>query len=53
MGYQHKKSELIPENLEAKRENLQKENEASSLKDMPLEDRRKDAKKPLFLSRYE
>jgi len=37
----------------AKKENLTKNLEQVSLKDVPLEERRKEAKKPLFLTRYE
>ncbi|MGD0451388.1 MAG: hypothetical protein ABSA79_10100 [Candidatus Bathyarchaeia archaeon] len=54
MGYQHKKSELIRENFYGtKKERLHRKPENVSLKDMPLEDRRKEANKPLFLIRYE
>ncbi len=54
MGYQHKKSGLTPENIYGtKRERLHRNPWNKSLKDTPLETRRKEANKPLFLKRYE
>jgi hypothetical protein len=54
MGDPHKKSVLIRENYYGtKRERLHRNPENVSLKDMTLEDRRKEANKPLFLTRYE
>ena len=56
MDYQNQKSNiLLHKNLDgAKREYSRKDLEmVVALKDVPLEVRRKEAKKPLFLSRYE
>jgi hypothetical protein len=53
MGYQHKKPKLIRANFATRRERLLEESETITLKDMPLETRRKEANKPLFLIRYE
>ena len=54
MGSQNQKSNLVHENLNrVKMECLQKKPVTVSLNDMPLETRRKEAKKPLFLIRYE
>jgi hypothetical protein len=54
MDYPNDKSGASKKNFDrAKRENLSKKLEFVSLNDAPLEDRRKEAKKPLFLTRYE
>ena len=61
MGSRIKKSRrsLIDEKLrsslqrESSGERLEKMLEYVSLKDMPLEERRKEAQKPLYLTRYE
>ena len=54
MDYQYEKSGVFKKNFDrAKRERLSENLESISLKDVPLEDRRKEAKKPLFLVRYE
>ena len=54
MDYPNEKSRVLKKNFDkAKRERLGKKLEFVSLKDVPLEDRRKEAKKPLFLTRYE
>lgn len=54
MGYQYEKSGVFKKNFDrAKRERLGKKLEFVSLRDIPLEDRRKEAKKLLFLTRYE
>ena len=55
MDYQNEKSSTsLNKNFDrAKRERLSEKLESISLKDVPLEDRRKEAKKPLFLIRYE
>ena len=46
--------ELRPDQLEKTvDEHLQEMLENVSLKDVPLEERRKEAKKPLYLTRYE
>ena len=53
MGYRNKKSQL-PENLDtAKTKSLPSDPEDISLKEMTLDIRRKEANKPLFLTRYE
>ena len=53
MDYRNQKS-VLKENFEgAKRGLLSVELECASLRDVPLEDRRKEAKKPLYLVRYE
>jgi hypothetical protein len=56
MDYQNEKSSAsLNKNFDrAKRERLSEKLElVVALKDVPLEDRRKEAKKPLFLVRYE
>lgn len=53
MGNQHKKSRLHKNLYEAETESFRIEPANISLKDMPLETRRKEANKPLFLVRYE
>ena len=56
MGYQNEKScKLLSKDLDgAKRGCLSEKLElVVALKDVPLEVRRRDAKKPLFLARYE
>jgi hypothetical protein len=54
MDYQNDKSILWQKNFNnAEREHLTGKIVIISLKDMPLETRRKEAKKPLFLDRYE
>jgi hypothetical protein len=54
MDYQYEKSGVFKKNFDrAKRERLGQKLEFLSLRDIPLEDRRKAAKKPLFLTRYE
>jgi len=54
MDYQYEKSGVFKKNFDrAKRERLAEKLRYISLKDVPLEDRRKEAKKPLFLARYE
>ena len=54
MGDHRKKTGLTQENLYGtKREPLQKDLEIVSLEEVPLETRRKEANKPLFLIRYE
>jgi hypothetical protein len=54
MDYQTQESSVLKENFgRAKRELLSEKLESISLKDVPLSARRKEAKKPLFLIRYE
>ena len=54
MDSQNEKSNIAKNNSHgAKREKLSKALVYLSLKDVPLEDRRREAKKPLFLIRYE
>ena len=54
MDYRNQKSSVLKENFDgAKRDLLGEELESTSLRDVPLEDRRKEAKKPLYLVRYE
>ena len=55
MDYQNKKSTILKKDRgRAKREQLSEKLElVLALKDVPLEDRREEAKKPLFLIRYE
>jgi hypothetical protein len=54
MDYQNEKSSLVKKNFDrVKGENLNIKLSTGSLKDMSLEDRRKEAQKPLFLTRYE
>ena len=54
MDYPNEKSGVFKKNFDkAKSERLGGKLEFVSLKDVPLEDRRKEAKKPLFLTRYE
>jgi hypothetical protein len=55
MDYQNEKSSVSQKNLDkAKKEDSGRQTlEYATLRDMPLEDRRKEAKKPLFLIRYE
>ena len=54
MDYQNEKSRLLKKNFtNSKGKLLVEELEHVSLKDVPLEERRKEAKKPLFLTRYE
>ncbi|MCW4003889.1 MAG: hypothetical protein NWE95_08270 [Candidatus Bathyarchaeota archaeon] len=49
MNSQEGKLNRFLQNIKLKDESL----ENVSLKDVPLEDRRKEAEKPLFLTRYE
>jgi hypothetical protein len=54
MDSQNEKSNIAKYNKNGTKEaKLSKALVYLSLKDMPLEDRRKEAKKPLFLIRYE
>jgi hypothetical protein len=54
MGSQNQKSNLAHKNFnDVKMECLQEKPVTVSLNDMPLETRRKEANKPLFLTRYE
>ena len=55
MDYQNGKSKFLKKAnfANAKRGYVAERFEQVSLKDVPLEDRRKEAKKPLFLTRYE
>jgi hypothetical protein len=55
MDYQNEKSRVLKKTKfpNSKREHVVERLEQVSLKDVPLEDRRKEAKKPLFLARYE
>jgi len=55
MDYQNEKSSMLNKNFDrAKRERFCEKIElVVALKDVPLEVRRKEAKKPLFLIRYE
>jgi hypothetical protein len=54
MGYQNKESRIIKKNFDrAEKERLIKKIKIESLKDISLETRREEAKKPLYLSRYE
>ena len=55
MGYQNEKSSVSSKNLdrELKEELVDQTLENVTLKEIPLEARRKEAKKPLFLIRYE
>ena len=49
----HPKPSLENNNIDVKREQTSEKIVFVSLKDVPLETRRKEAKKPLFLTRYE
>jgi hypothetical protein len=55
MDYQNDKSRVLQK--ESDREKVEQSSgqtlDYASLSEMPLEDRRKEAKKPLFLIRYE
>jgi hypothetical protein len=54
VDYQNDKSNVLKKTFDrVEREPLGEKLENESLRDMPLEDRRKEAKKPLFLIRYE
>ncbi|MGD0203141.1 MAG: hypothetical protein ABSC20_04460 [Candidatus Bathyarchaeia archaeon] len=55
MDYQNEKSSMpLNKNFDrAKRGRLSQKLESISLRDVSLKDRRKEAKKPLFLIRYE
>jgi hypothetical protein len=55
MDYQNEKSGIVlNKNFDrAKRGRLSQKLKCISLRDVSLEDRRKEAKKPLFLIRYE
>jgi hypothetical protein len=55
MDYQNEKSILLQKDFQDRlnRERLRKRLKLVSLKNVPLEVRRKEAKKPLFLTRYE
>ena len=55
MDYQNEKScMLLNKNFDgAKRARFRQKLESMSLRDVPLADRREEAKKPLFLIRYE
>ncbi len=55
MDYQNGKSKFLKKAnfANGKRGYVVERLERVSLKDVPLEDRRKEAKKPLFLTRYE
>jgi hypothetical protein len=54
MDYQNEKTSLTKKNFDSvKGENLGTKLKTGSLKDMPLDARRKEAQKPLFLTRYE
>jgi hypothetical protein len=55
MDGKNENSILLPKNLQdrTKSEHLRRRLEDISLKDVPLDVRRKEAKKPLFLTRYE
>jgi hypothetical protein len=55
MGYQHVKSKVSQKNFDrARKEQSDGQTlEYATLNEIPLEDRRKEAKKPLFLIRYE
>jgi hypothetical protein len=54
MDYRNEKSSVLRKSFDrVKRSSLVERLEIVSLKDMPLAARRKEAKKPLFLTRYE
>jgi hypothetical protein len=55
MDYQNEKSILLQKNFQDRlnRERLRERLKLASLKNVPLEVRRKEARKPLFLTRYE
>jgi len=54
MDYQNEKSYILQKTpLGAKEKTPKEETDSISLKDVPLKTRRKQAKKPLFLARYE
>jgi hypothetical protein len=54
MNYQNDEYRASKKSFDkAKRERLRETLAYVTLQDMPLEDRRKEAKKPLFLTRYE
>jgi hypothetical protein len=55
MDYQNEKSITLQKSFEKrlKKERLREKLKLVSLKDVSLEDRRKEAEKPLFLTRYE
>jgi hypothetical protein len=55
MDYQNEKSIPLQKNFRDRlnRERLRERLKLVSLKNVPLEVRRKEAKKPLFLTRYE
>jgi hypothetical protein len=53
MNYQNEKSRLLKKKFVEKRERLGRKLQTVSLRDIPLDVRREEAKKPLFLTRYE
>ena len=54
MDYQNEKSYILQKTpLGVKEKTPKEETDSISLKDVPLKTRRKQAKKPLFLARYE
>jgi type II secretory pathway component PulL len=55
MDYQNEKSILLQKNFQDRlnMERLRERLELASLKNVPLDVRRKEANKPLFLTRYE
>lgn len=53
MDYQNEETSLLKKTFNPKRERLSSELETVTLRDIPLEARRKEARKPLFLIRYE
>ncbi|HUK84891.1 MAG TPA: hypothetical protein VLU95_03420 [Candidatus Acidoferrum sp.] len=54
MDYQSEKSNLTQKDFDKlKKESLNEKLTILSIKDIPLEKRREEAKKPLFLIRYE
>jgi hypothetical protein len=53
MGYQHKKSQMEENLHSAKTKSLPSNPEDVSLKEISVDIRRKEANKPLFLTRYE
>jgi hypothetical protein len=53
MNYQNEKSHLLKKKFVEKRERLGRKLQTVSLRDIPLDVRREEAKKPLFLTRYE
>jgi hypothetical protein len=53
MNYPNEKSSLLEKNFGGKKAHSGEKLQMLTLKDIPLEVRREEAKKPLFLSRYE